>query len=215
MAGWFDELAKKSAKSSVLPSVAQHELSRRSLLAKGALVAGAAWTAPMLLGAQPAFAGLSTCQTFICTQTGGSICCPNSTDTCNADTNNNPVCTVIHDLGGSCGNQGQGVCNHPYKCNGNNKQCNHCTRPNICGGEGSQCCNQTECFGALICHAQGTAGFCRKVCTTATVNLDCTATQVCSGGFCAESCTTNSDCNGTATCVSGVCNYQVDGGVTC
>ena len=61
---WFDQLAKRSARSA--PPVATTDSvvagpTRRQVLARGAVVAGAAWTAPMLMGVQPAYAGASQC----------------------------------------------------------------------------------------------------------------------------------------------------------
>lgn len=217
--GWFDDLAKRSAQraSSAEPGSG---LSRREVLARGAVVAGVAWTAPMLMATQAAAQGLSACPTGqLCGDAGNQICCPNSTDTCNI-IDGTPTCTPVGEAGGSCGNMGQGVCNQPYKCNGNTNQCNNCAEPNICGGEGAECCAESECFteGGLTCVQQTggdgvqATGFCRRPCTT---DANCNTGQVCNGGFCAEDCSTDSDCTGAAICRDSVCTYQVDGGVTC
>lgn len=217
VAGWFDDLAKRSARRADQPAQPGGSLSRREVLGRSAVVAGVAWTAPMLMATRAAAASVSVCTTFVCTNTSNTaqICCPNASDTCQTDPlTGAPVCIPVGQGGGSCGNLGQGICAAPFKCNGNDNQCNDCARPNICGGEGAQCCNQAECFGDFTCTAQptaeGGASFCRKPCSAG-----CNAGQECDGDFCAETCTRNADCLGTAFCAGGFCTYQVDGGVTC
>lgn len=216
VAGWFDSLAKRSARRASEPAEQASGLSRREVIGRGALVAGVAWTAPMLMATQAAAVGASVCPLDQqCQGTNNFECCAPD-DICNVLDDGTAVCSAPGEGGGSCGNMGQGICDAPFKCNGNSNQCNNCADPNICGGEGAQCCSQEECFGDFVCTSQdaaaGGASFCRQECVS---NGDCNTGQVCTNGLCAEPCTANSQCLGTAICFQGFCGFQVDGGVVC
>jgi hypothetical protein len=183
MSGWFDSVAKRSARAQA-SSGAGRGLTRRQVV-RGAAI-GVAWTAPMIVATSaPAWAVASE-----------------------------------GNLGGSCGNQGQGTCNSPYHCNGNLNQCNTCFDPNICGGEGAQCCNNSECVPGTVCTLQTTTGdsFCRRTCTGGPGQGSCQTGQNCIGGLCAKACVTNAGCLGSAVCIGapvGTCSYQKDGNFTC
>lgn len=82
MSGWFDALAKRSARAEVPEGSAINggKPSRRHVVAGGAAVAGAAWTAPMIMGAAAHAQAVSTCpENQICGSSRSpkrSICAP-------------------------------------------------------------------------------------------------------------------------------------------
>jgi hypothetical protein len=218
MASWFDSLAKKSSQRAAgMESGAQRRLSRRQVIVGGSAAMAAAWTAPVLMASSAAALGLSACPPPSSIKTcndNAQICCPNATDTCQV-VNSNHVCIVENTSGGTCSNQGQGVCSDGTKCNSNknSKGCNLCRQPNICGGEGSPCGTDADCFGSptqSTCTSTGaqTAGktFCRRKCTAPG---GCNTGQVCdTSGFCAVPCTNDQQCqNGNGTCQSNFCTY--------
>lgn len=187
MARWFEEKAKSAARRDVSPSP-REGVTRRTVLTRGAAVAGMAWTAPLLMQTR-AYAGVSACTStqFGCPGPNGSFACCNKGDTCTT-LNGLAYCAPPLTTGGSCGNMGQGNCT-TSKCNGNTKACNDCAKPNICGGEGAYCDSTAPCAGGLTCTSIGTTGggsHCRLMCK---VNTDCNSGQFCnSDNFCAQSC---------------------------
>jgi len=231
MASWFDAYAKRSARRAAhVDEVGDAGLSRRRLLVGGTAAVTAAWAAPVLLASSAAAVGQSTCPSpnVYCpgsTFAGSKCCLPFPDENCVQSTTGDAVCAPPTTGGGFCGNFGQGICRTGYKCNGNSGQCNQCAQPNVCGGEGAQCCSNKPdvagCAGSgLTCVAQaGTPGaaFCRKTCTTGD---QCTPSQGCNGGFCADPCTRSSDCGtvsapfGPLICSGGFCTYAADGNLT-
>ena len=188
---WFDQLAKRSARSA--PPVGTTESvvagpTRRQVLARGAVVAGAAWTAPMLMGVQPAYAGASQCPAntvfSVCPGDGGFLCCP-AGEQCfeNSENPGTYICQVP--LGGVCGNQGFG------QCNGNRSRCNQSggnpnQNPSICGGPGTICSDGSICVPTSPCFGVRCGG----------VGAPCTSNSQCAP--------TTGSVPGT-TCVNGTC----------
>jgi len=187
---WFDQLAKRSARSA--PPVGTTESvvagpTRRQVLARGAAVAGAAWTAPMLMGVQPAYAGASQCPantTFSVCPGGSFLCCP-AGEQCfeNSENPGTYICQVP--LGGVCGNQGFG------QCNGNRSRCNQSggnpnQNPSICGGPGTICSDGSICVPTSPCFGVRCGG----------VGAPCTSNSQCAP--------TTGSVPGT-TCVNGTC----------
>ena len=223
MARWFDNAARSAARRGQAAAVHPSEgLTRRTVLTRGAVVAGVAWTAPLLMQTR-AYAGASMCGTgtFACPGTGTNtsvICCTTLTQTCQTDLAGVPSCPGINDPGGKCGNQGVGECTSSTgirsNCNGNLKECNNCSKTYICGGEGAPCNTTDICGPGTVCAPAlgSTLTYCRKVCVT---SGDCTGGQLCdSTNYCAEPCKVDSDCIGKETCVSDgkrtqkICNYD-------
>jgi len=162
---WFDQLAKRSARSA--PPATSDSVAgptRRQVLARGAVVAGAAWTAPMLMGVQPAYAAQSQCtgqDIFVMCPTGPGRCCPPG-QTCFEGPPGVYFCQVP--LGASCGNQGFG------QCNGNTSRCNQpggnpTTNPAICGGPGAVCGPGDVCVAPIECSGLRCGGV-GAACTT-------------------------------------------------
>lgn len=215
MARWFDETAKTAARRD--GAGAQHEgMTRRTVLTRGAVVAGVAWTAPLLMQSR-AYAGASACAsgTIPCFGTMGNTtvaCCAAGT-TCNTDgTTGAPTCAPAQSPGGTCGNQGNGNggCNLA-KCNGDAKQCNGCAAPNVCGGESAFCANQGECASGLFCTPAGSdlGNHCRRKCTT---SAGCNTGQTCdTTGFCAQlcgSCQAGETCGPDGSTGNNICSYN-------
>lgn len=153
MGNWFDERAKSSARRiSTEPSVVPPEsdaasgLSRRDVLKRGGIVAGVAWTAPMLLSVTPAAASVSSCpdQRPPC---DGVCCVPE--DNCVLQDDGSFDCVEPGGLGGNCKNQGSGTSGCTQDAN-SSIHCNNMT-PNICGGPGAQCEFDFECANPLTC----------------------------------------------------------------
>lgn len=202
MGTWFDGLAKRSARAEQ-PDEAG--LTRRQVLARGALVTGAAWTAPMLLSATPAWAVTSCPQAgdvpAACPGNAESICCPTG-QTCirNTGPGREYVCNIP--LGADCGNNGYGTnCNEGRStCN---QACNTGRRP-ICGGAGATCDDDTDCFQSNC----GTSGYCGGVGAVCDSTLQpgdpalTNASNVCSPGAC-DSNNVATTCNSTTNrCVA-------------
>jgi len=158
MGMWFDRLAKQSARSALRSgAVDDGGLTRRQVITRGAVVTGVAWTAPMILAAQPAFAGASICLNdptnpdfSICPDGTTSKCCPKG-QKCVQDFFK-PTGTFICDvgLGGTCTNQGEG------QCNGGASRCNKpngppAQNPSICGGPGADCDDGSICLFTSPC----------------------------------------------------------------
>ena len=168
MSSWFDGLAKRSARTEASDATG---LTRRQVLARGAVVTGVAWTAPMLLTAQPAWA-VTSCPKrgevpTACPNGAQSICCPDGQG-CFKD-GNKFVCDIV--VGALCGNRGFGTCNNGFsKCN---QVCNSLRLP-ICGGAGSTCRDNADCAEGRNC----SGGFCGGV------GADCSLTSPCSPGTC-------------------------------
>ena len=195
MAGWFD----KHAKASAAAAQAETGLSRRQLIQGGAVVAGAAWVAPSLLTATPAWAGASICTSSspvysLCPDNLTYLCCPTGQE-CLLNTRGQQVCDVP--VGGVCSNSGNG------QCDGGFSRCNHLSAVSICGGPGAYCdfLNNAVCIPTSPCYP-----------AVGTTNARC-------GGPGAP-CTSDSDCASGSTghlddtfCVSGVCTCP--SGSTC
>lgn len=159
MGNWFDERAKSSARHSSndpdfvgVQPVAGDGLSRRDVLKRGGIVAGVAWTAPMLLSVTPAAAAVTMCpdQRPPC---DGVCCVPE--DNCVQQDDGSFDCIPPGGLGGDCKNNGQGVsgCDQTEQDNGSitNIHCNGAD-DNICGGPGAQCDFDYECANPLTCN---------------------------------------------------------------
>ena len=201
MGNWFDGLAKRSARSAQVAGseagVSDGGLTRRQVLARGAVVTGVAWTAPMLLAARPANAvGASSCppnNDFVVCPDGTSKCCPEG-EVCGTFPNGDVDCSIP--LGGVCGNQGQGV----DTCNFGRSRCNQPTgnpaeNPSICGGPGAVCdpdsteqvcidgveCSDGTVGGDMRCGGQGAACDGDEDCADATVEEPATT---CQNGVC-------------------------------
>lgn len=185
MGTWFDGLAKRSARTAEPESVG---LTRRQVLARGAVVTGVAWTAPMLLTATPAWA-VTSCPKkgevpTTCPGGAESICCPAGQGCFKV--NGKFVCDLV--VGATCGNNGFGTCNGGLStCN---QACNSGRTP-ICGGAGSTCGNNADCAEGRTC---ASSGFCGGV------GAVCTSNDQCSPGTCA-----NNNVNTTCDTVSGTC----------
>ena len=237
MARWFDETAKSAARRDA--AGAQPEgMTRRTAITRGAVVAGVAWTAPLLMQTR-AYAGVSTCTGFLCTGTppNATICCATG-DRCYT-IGGVPSCVTAGTPGGTCGNSGNGNGGCTLaKCNGDTHQCNGCANPNVCGGEGAFC-NSTLtslptgslldiCGTGLTCTLAGsynaTDQHCRVKCAVGPVAIvpsPCFTGQVCdSTGFCAQLCDTSSLPGTAVHCQAGeicaqdtptgpfICNYN-------
>ena len=226
MARWFDNAARSAARRELAAAAHPSEgLTRRTVLTRGAVVTGVAWTAPLLMQTR-AYAGASVCPsgTTPCLGTMGNTavaCCATGT-VCNTDTTTGaPTCAAPNDPGGVCSNQGVGECTSTSgvksNCNGKFDQCNACSKQYICGGEAAPCNGVDICAPSLTCTssfaAAGSGSHCRKKCTATT---GCNTGQICdSTGFCAQDCGpsgTNGKCQGAETCVSDgankICNYD-------
>lgn len=219
MARWFDETAKASARRDVA-GTPYEGVTRRTALKRGAVVAGVAWTAPMLMQTR-AYAGASMCAstTTPCFGTGTNTtvaCCATGTNCVTDIVTGAPTCAAVDTAGGTCSNSGQGICDknavQKTRCNGNTKQCNECAKTNICGGEGAFCDGTTViCAPNLECRSElgvGGESHCRKRCS---VDGDCNTNQICdSSGYCAHRCGT-----GFTSCTSGqACVVDVPGTAT-
>ena len=231
MARWFDETAKSVARRDVA-GTSYEGVTRRTVITRGAVVAGVAWTAPLLMQTR-AYAGSSMCASteVYCPGTAGTpLCCPVGTN-CTVDFNTGiPSCALINLPGGTCSNQGVGECNTngpgpKSNCNGKLDQCNGCSTQYICGGEAAPCNTVDVCAPNLACVSSiGSIGtYCRKPCTTATGvasgqptgDSACNTGQICdSSGYCAQDCGpdgTGGKCLGLEKCVSDgtkkICNY--------
>ncbi len=165
MGNWFDERAKSSARRSSndlralnVDPVAEVGLSRRDVLKRGGIVAGVAWTAPVLMSVMTPAAAVSPCppNTQACTTTSGStICCPIPASGIPPDTCPDGECIPAGELGGFCLNNGMGA----GGCNDDDNKCNN-PGPGpegrgICGGPGSFCETDAQCFGDLECTGNG------------------------------------------------------------
>lgn len=152
MSNWFDRFAMRAARSTAHdapnPSaVPDAGLSRRQVLARGAVITGVAWTAPALLAARPAFAGASICTDSnkpdysICPDANGTeLCCPLGEECVYFPERDRYDCDVP--LGSPCTNNGNG------QCNGGISRCNHTAsteRERICGGPGTECLDGSSC----------------------------------------------------------------------
>lgn len=145
MSQWFDGYARRSARSSTRGAVSNSGATRRQVLVGGALMTGAAWTAPALLSASPAWA-VASCPGDAVRCGTDNHCCPATPTgtakyTCPTKTN---VCTAPGEVGGSCQNNGAGGAG----CAANSVHCNNAT-PNICGGPGAQCAAGTDCASGV------------------------------------------------------------------
>lgn len=187
MGTWFDGLAKRSAR---VEQSDEAGLTRRQVLARGALVTGAAWTAPMLLTATPAWAAHS------CPKAGEAASdCGDGTDKCCPTDERcfkifKPNGTFTYEcqlpVGAPCGNRGFG------SCNGGRSTCDQaCStdRTPICGGPGSTCGGNADCADGRDCSP---SGFCGGV------GADCSLTMPCSPGSCRAD-------NIATVCVAGTC----------
>lgn len=141
MSNWFDGLAKRSARTEASDGTG---LTRRQVLARGAVVTGVAWTAPMLMAVRPAFAGASICTdprfpAYDVCEDGTAKCCPAGQE-CVVNRQGANVCDVPP--GGDCTNQGNG------QCNGGRSRCDQPTniKPfGTCGGPGTICFDDSSC----------------------------------------------------------------------
>lgn len=202
MGSWFDGAAKRAARSAAnfeAPAGEADGLTRRQVLARGAVVTGVAWTAPMLMSVRPAFAGASMCEPgedySVCPDMVTFLCCPpkqGEPTECLLDENNMNVCDIPP--GGVCGNQGEG------QCNGGRSRCNQpggnpAVNPSICGGPGTVCSDGSVCsptspcsvglpnsFGDDRCGGQGSPCTSDTDCAEKTVNQPATT---CKSGICA------------------------------
>ena len=221
MAGWFDKYAKKSAAQAISGDRVTGGISRRRVLVGGSVAVASAWTAPVLLASSAAATVSCPAPNVLTTCVDASQkCCPPPVDrdpyTCGSATDTN--CIPPRELGGTCGNQGQGVggCNNgaQIKCNSmsNGKGCNYCRTPHVCGGEGAECGTNADCFGGgttAICTDVGakTAGekFCRRLCTAPggcgnTQNYSGGKQEICdtNTGYCAFPCSNDNQCDNAA-----------------
>lgn len=191
MGTWFDKLAKHSAEGSVDGSAeASDGLTRRQVLARGAVVTGAAWTAPMLLSATPAWA-VTSCPKkgevpTACPGGAESICCPEGQGCFQTGTGHNLSYSCDLVVGAVCNNNGFGTCNGGAStCN---QACNTGRTP-VCGGAGSTCRTAADCAEGRNCSP---TGFCGGI------GAACSASSPCSPGSC------NSN-NVATVCVAGLC----------
>jgi len=159
MGNRFDSYAKRNARAAASPAGAGTGLTRRQALVGGALVTGAAWTAPALLASTPAWAAASC--------PGGAVRCGTAQACCPAPVNGNPytcptatnVCTAPGEIGGACTNNGAGTSG----CRQSSSSSIHCNNApvNICGGVGAQCDVNDDCAkSAPYCKGSGQQKFC-------------------------------------------------------
>lgn len=137
MGNWFDDRAKSAARriavqrSAVAPTPSDDPgLTRRDILKRGGVVAGVAWTAPVLMSVMTPAAAESSCPTgqVRCPDTSSGICCA-ATQTCFQG-----VCTSVGAVGGNCTL---------------NLLCNvgiFCGAGNLCGGSGAVCTQNSNCM---------------------------------------------------------------------
>lgn len=169
MGTWFDNLAKRSARSSGAHDLGSEVpgLTRRQVLVRGAVVGGAAWTAPMLLGVRPAFAGASQCpgegdastETQYTDCMNGTFECCQPGDVCGTFPDGSVGCDTP--LGGICGNRGAGV----DTCNFGRSRCNQVSSDQdaepTCGGTGAPCDSTIDgqvCVDGVACSDGTTDG---------------------------------------------------------
>lgn len=218
MARWFDNAAKAAASREVAGTPPVDGFSRRTALKRGAVVAGVAWTAPMLMQTR-AYAGASKCGSglFFCAGSTDALstCCKSASGSTKADTcavykSGQAYCIPPGSPGGTCTNSGVGVCNdgtNRTNCNGPSTppQCNSCAAPYVCGGEAAPCNEPAvTCAPGLVCvHRQGSTGtFCSRQCAS---DAGCYTGQICdSTSYCSQTCSQDSDCQGTEKCISDV-----------
>ena len=224
MAGWFDDFARKSARGSATAAAADavgsSGMTRRDVLVRGSLVAGVAWTAPMLMSTRAYAAGVSTCaSTHICyPNTANAFCCPSSLTgrnafQCYATSGGSVGCAGPGAAGGFCPNSGAGTggCDTGLFCNGNasSNDC-RCTQPDTCGGYGSKCTvgnSATQCSPGYVCIG---SGFCTPECSATTpcpsglIN-SAVSNLTCVGSFCRQNCSSTAECPANTTCNAGLC----------
>lgn len=154
MGNWFDERAKSSARRSsndpevaAVQPVSEGGLSRRDVLKRGGIVAGVAWTAPMLLSVTPAAAAITMCPDG--RDPCGDVCCVEP-DNCVDQGDGTFDCVPPGGIGGDCFNSGQGVSGCTQDAN-SSIHCNGDKDNNICGGPGAQCQVDAECIPTLTC----------------------------------------------------------------
>lgn len=227
MARWFDDAAKAAARRELAAATPPKGVTRRTALKRGAVIAGVAWTAPVLMQTR-AYAGASMCATGTTpcfgTSPSTAVACCATGQVCNTNaTTGVPTCAAPNDPGGVCGNQGVGECTSTSSvksnCNGKLDQCNGCRTQYICGGEAAPCNSVDLCAPGLTCTsaggATGSGSHCRKKCTS---SAGCNTGQVCdTNGFCAQDCGpapagTGGKCQGAQSCVTNgtnqICNYD-------
>lgn len=154
MGNWFDERAKSSARRiSTEPSVVPPEsdaasgLSRRDVLKRGGIVAGVAWTAPVLMSVMTPAVAQSPCPDERPPCDG--VCCVPE-DNCVDQGDGTFDCVPPGGIGGDCLNSGQGVSGCTQDAN-SSIHCNGDRNNNICGGPGAQCEEDAECLPTLTC----------------------------------------------------------------
>jgi len=166
---WLDRLARRAATRGVEPAAAQPApgASRRDFLKKAAVVAGAAWTVPVMQTALAPAASASPgsmkgqpCTTPLADE--GKLCGDGSR--CHLG-----VCGSTGAICGSGANCISGVCSGGFcvvapggSCSANaDCQYNNCSAGGTCGGVGATCFTvgaDPACAPPLICTQPGGAG---------------------------------------------------------
>jgi hypothetical protein len=148
MSRWFDDAAKRAARDEVATEASG--ISRRNVIKRGAVVAGVAWTAPMLMQTAAAATSASACNptSRLCSGTGTNstmkICCDNQSagTTCSQNASGVPACyanVAAIPVGSTCpsGSNATTTCGAGAGAK--------CSAANICGGTGATCTAGTQC----------------------------------------------------------------------
>ena len=157
MSNWFDSYARRSARR----DVAHHGMTRRQMLVRGSLTAGAAWAAPTLISS-PAYAfGVSGCaDANVCGTNAAEQqrCCSNAFQ-CTRTTGNNVCVTTSNAPGGNCGTSIGGTCT-------GNTACSTTGALGQCGGQGATCQGSAVCASGFTAVGSGSNCTCRRQCST-------------------------------------------------
>jgi hypothetical protein len=153
MSRWFDDAAKRAARDEIAND--SSGMTRRSALKKGAVVAGMAWTAPMLMQSAAVATSVASCDPArICTVNGKSQCCDqaNLTACSSSGSGNNAAPKCVAALGETCPSGAT-------KC-GTNETSNCAPITGVCGGAGATCSAAAPCAAPLRCVGAGGNAVC-------------------------------------------------------
>lgn len=167
---WLDNWAKSSARPA---QTGGDGMSRRQMLKRAGIVAGVAWTAPLIQSATaPAYA-YNTCTTncangFPCTSPGQ----------CASGICTNGYCSASAGWpGDACSGNGGNKC-HGFDTDGL-VSCRNGVCPTIAAG--GPCRSSADCVSGVICAANHVCGGSGATCTN---NAQCAPGKTCSGGVC-------------------------------
>lgn len=161
MSKWFDDAAKRAARDDVA-NESNSGITRRTALKRGAVVAGVAWTAPMLMQTAAVANTVASCAAgSICGSGTGRVCCDGQQTGCVAANGTNGQGTCVAKVGETC-TTAPGTA-----CGGGSNQ-SFCGTDGICGGTGAKCggTNGGVCFTPThTCSVSNTTGSTTGTCS--------------------------------------------------